>query len=128
MSSPVVIVLATHVREASRFVYSLASQGVNILLGFELGDKDAISLNTRIEKDFKQAKCIVVEGDLADEAFIDELIHTALDVYGTVDEVIEVYTGKQQLSTNTLNMCIKNPHALKIARKKQVKFTLCKIP
>ena len=67
-------------------VYKLASEGVNIVIGYRSSDTDALKIKEELEA--RGTKVILAKGDVSDSKYAKELISICKKEFGTVDLLV----------------------------------------
>ncbi|WP_297437635.1 3-oxoacyl-[acyl-carrier-protein] reductase [uncultured Clostridium sp.] len=67
-------------------VYKLASEGVNIVIGYRSSDADALKIKEELEA--RGTKVILVKGDVSDSKYAKELISICKKEFGSVDLLV----------------------------------------
>jgi len=84
-----------------------AKEGADIAIIYLSESKDARETKQRIEKEY-QRKCLLIEGDIADEKFCNQSVEKIIDTYGRIDILINnaatQYDAKELTDIKTENM------------------------
>src|SRR4030095_3122842 len=84
-----------------------AKEGADIAIIYLSESKDARETKQRIEKEY-QRRCLLIEGDIADEKFCNQSVEKIIDTYGRIDILINnaatQYDAKELTDIKTENM------------------------
>jgi len=84
-----------------------AKEGADVAIIYLSESEDAAETKQRIEQEYKR-KCLLIEGDIADEKFCGQLVKKVTDAYGRIDILINnaatQFDAKELAEIKTENM------------------------